>query len=111
MVNKTKREASLSLKIFLSKFIILYDYKLTWGVFFALSRKFCDAVYRNKLKRFFREYFRLNIKPLLKEHGVPEFSICLISKKGYHLESIKDAKLEIKKGLNKLAETIISKHK
>lgn len=113
MANNTskKREARLSFKIFLSQFIILYDYKLTWGVFFALSGKFCDAVFRNKLKRFFREYFRLNVKPLLKEFGISEFSICLISKKGYHLENIKDAKLEIKKGLDKLAETIRYKNK
>lgn len=111
MANKQKREASLSSKIFLSKFIILYDYKFTWDVFFALNRKFCNAVHRHKLKRFFREYFRLHIKPLIKEYSIAEFSICLISKKGHCLEDIKDAKLEIKKGLDKLAENISSKFK
>jgi len=106
--NKNKREAKLGFKIYLKQFIILYDFNYSYGLFFGLNRKFCKAVKRNKIKRTFREYFRLFVKPVLDINGKNEYSICLVSKKTCRFENIEDIKLDIKKGLNKLAEKITS---
>jgi len=106
--NKTKREAKLGFKIYLKQFIILYSLNYNYGVFFGINRKFCKAVKRNKIKRIFREYFRLNIKPILDINDRKEYSVCLVSKKTCRLESIEDIKQDIKKGLDKLAEKLSS---
>lgn len=108
---RNKREASLNFKIFLSQFIILFDYKESWDVFFGINRKFSKAVKRNKVKRIFREYYRVSIKPLLKEYGINKFSICLVSKKKCRFDNIDDIKCDIKKGLDRVAEKIKSTYK
>ena len=108
---RSRREAELSKKVYLNQFVILFDYKQNWDVFFGLNRKFCKAVKRNKIKRLFREFYRIKIKPLLNKYGILQFSICLVSKKKCRFENIEDIKIDIEKGLSKVAEKIHSKYK
>jgi ribonuclease P protein component len=107
---KIKREALLPYKVYSRHFVIKYgESNNNYGIFFGLSRKFCKAVKRNKVKRIFRELVKEKLSVVNNEEN--NFSICLISKKYSKLE--KDIKIisELKKEMEDLLDKIIKNYR
>ena len=98
---KSRRERELKSKVYTKSFIILFDITNSdYEIFFGLNKKFSKAVKRNKVKKYFRNLVREEVKRLNTVLGEgKKVSICLISKKGLKYEDIKETfRDELEKG-------------